>query len=427
MLSERQKERVRATVPVLKENGEALTDYFYKRMLKNNPRLKETFNMGHQRSGAQAKALAGAVLAYAENIDDPSVLMPVVELICHKHVSLNIQSPDYNIVGENLLHSISEVLNIPMDDELITAWGVAYQQLADIFIATENQLYDERKNSTGSWVGWRNFVVDKKVKESSEITSFYLVPQDGGALPSYKPGQYITLRVEVPALGIKQPRQYSLSSSPEDAYLRISVKREDARTEGQDPGYVSSTLHDHIDEGSVVELSAPAGNFYLLNPDATNVLISAGVGLTPMISMVNHLLAEHADPNVNPALREGTQSGSETASALKKDIYFIHAARSSEVHALRKELENLASANPNLHLFIAYENVKESEVAGKDYHMQGRLDLNALPAEYLPKEADYYLCGPIPFMQEQYRALIALGIPQEKIYSEAFGTGGLHL
>lgn len=427
MLSERQKERVRATVPVLKENGEALTDYFYKRMLKNNPRLKETFNMGHQRSGAQAKALAGAVLAYAENIDDPSVLMPVVELICHKHVSLNIQSPDYNIVGENLLHSISEVLNIPMDDELITAWGVAYQQLADIFIATENQLYDERKNSTGSWVGWRNFVVDKKVKESSEITSFYLVPQDGGALPSYKPGQYITLRVEVPALGIKQPRQYSLSSSPEDAYLRISVKREDARTEGQDPGYVSSTLHDHIDEGSVVELSAPAGNFYLLNPDATNVLISAGVGLTPMISMVNHLLAEHADPNVNPALREGTQSGSETASALKKDIYFIHAARSSEVHALRKELENLASANPNLHLFIAYENVKESEVAGKDYHMQGRLDLNALPAEYLPKEADYYLCGPIPFMQEQYRALIAQGIPQEKIYSEAFGTGGLHL
>lgn len=427
MLSERQKERVRATVPVLKENGEALTDYFYKRMLKNNPRLKETFNMGHQRSGAQAKALAGAVLAYAENIDDPSVLMPVVELICHKHVSLNIQSPDYNIVGENLLHSISEVLNIPMDDELITAWGVAYQQLADIFIATENQLYDERKNSTGSWVGWRNFVVDKKVKESSEITSFYLVPQDGGALPSYKPGQYITLRVEVPALGIKQPRQYSLSSSPEDAYLRISVKREDARTEGQDPGYVSSTLHDHIDEDSVVELSAPAGNFYLLNPDTTNVLISAGVGLTPMISMVNHLLAEHADPNVNPALREGTQSGSETASALKKDIYFIHAARSSEVHALRKELENLASANPNLHLFIAYENVKESEVAGKDYHMQGRLDLNALPAEYLPKEADYYLCGPIPFMQEQYRALIALGIPQEKIYSEAFGTGGLHL
>lgn len=427
MLNEKQKELVKATVPVLKENGEALTDYFYKRMLKNNPHLKETFNMGHQRSGAQAKALAGAVLAYAENIDDPSVLMPVVELICHKHVSLNIQSPDYNIVGENLLHSISEVLSIPMDDELITAWGVAYQQLADIFIATENALYEERRNSTGSWTGWRNFVVDKKVKESEEITSFYLVPQDGGALPSYQPGQYITLRVEVPALGIKQPRQYSLSSSPADPYLRISVKREDARTEGQDPGYVSSTLHNLVNEGGVVELSAPAGNFYLLNPDTTNVLISAGVGLTPMISMVNHLLAEHADPNFNPALREETHSQGSVNPALKKDIYFIHAARSSEVHALRKELENLASQNHNLHLFIAYENVHENEVEGKDYHLKGRLDLNALPAQYLPKEADYYLCGPVPFMQAQYRALIALGIPAEKIYSEAFNTGGLHL
>ena len=137
MITPQQKELVKATVPVLKENGVALTDYFYKRMLKNNPGLKETFNMGHQRSGAQAKALAGAVLAYAENIDDPSVLAPVVELICYKHVSLNIQAPDYDIVGENLLHSISEVLSISMDDKLIAAWGAAYQQLADLFIATD--------------------------------------------------------------------------------------------------------------------------------------------------------------------------------------------------------------------------------------------------------------------------------------------------
>lgn len=424
MLNERQKELVKATVPVLQENGVALTDYFYKRMLKNNPDLKETFNMGHQRSGAQAKALAGAVLAYAENIDDPGALAPVIELVCHKHVSLNIQSPDYDIVGENLLHSISEVLNISMEDELIAAWGAAYQQLADIFIATEKKIYEEHKNTTGSWTGWRNFIVDRKVRESAEITSFYLVPEDGQALPPYKPGQYITLRVLVPALGIKQPRQYSLSSSPADSYLRISVKREDPRVEGQDPGYVSSTLHNSIQEGSTVELSAPTGNFYLLNPDATNVLISAGVGLTPMISMVNHLLAEHADPNFSSV---SNQPSAEPHERQKKDIFFIHAARSSEAHALREELTNLAHQNHNLHLFIAYETVRENEIAGKDYHMQGRLKLEALPAACLPKEADYYLCGPVPFMQEQYQALLKLGIPQERIFSEAFTTGGLHL
>lgn len=355
------------------------------------------------------------------------MLAPVIELICHKHVSLNIQTPDYDTVGENLLHSISEVLNISMDDELIRAWAEAYQQLADIFIATEKQLYEEHKNTSGSWVGWRDFIVDRKVMESAEITSFYLVPKDRQALPPYKPGQYITLRVMVPALGIRQPRQYSLSSSPADNYLRISVKREDPRIEGQDPGYVSSTLHNAVQEGDIVELSAPTGNFYLLNPDNTNVLISAGVGLTPMISMVNHLLAEHADPNLSSAAGTGDSAITEKQSEGKKDIYFIHAARSSEAHALREELENLARRNRNLHLFIAYENVKEGEVAGKNYHMQGRLKLDEMPAACLPKEADYYLCGPVPFMQEQYQALLRLGIPPERIFSEAFTTGGVHL
>lgn len=419
MLTEEQKQLVKDTVPVLKESGVALTDYFYKRMLRNNPHLKEVFNMGHQRSGAQAKALAGAVLAYAENIDDPGVLAPVIELIVHKHVSLNIKGPDYNIVGENLLHSISEVLSVPMEDPLIGAWEAAYQDLAGIFIAAEKKLYDEHQSTPGSWLGWRAFTVSRKVKESEEITSFYLKPEDGQALPDYKPGQYVTLRVFVPELNLKQPRQYSLSSQPGADYLRISVKREDPRAEGQDPGYVSSTLHNAVSEGDTVELSAPAGNFFLLNPNVDNVLISAGVGLTPMMSMTHHLLAETADPNSRLAQGAGTPAPD------KKQIFFLHAARSSDVHALRQELSALADQNNNLQIFIAYEQVKENEVHGKDYHLHGRLDLNAVPSEYLPADADYYLCGPVPFMHEQYRALLERGIAKERIHSEAFGTGGV--
>lgn len=419
MLTQEQKQLVKDTVPVLKENGVALTDYFYKRMLRNNPDLQEVFNMGHQRSGAQAKALAGAVLAYAENIDDPGVLAPVIELICHKHVSLNIKAPDYSIVGENLLYSISEVLSVPMESPLISAWGAAYQDLAEIFIGAEKRLYDERRNTPGSWLGWRTFTVSRKVKESEEITSFYLKPEDGQALPDYRPGQYVTLRVSVPELGLKQPRQYSLSARPGADYLRISVKREDPRKEGQDPGYVSSTLHNAVSEGDTVELSAPAGNFFLLNPEVDNVLISAGVGLTPMMSMTHHLLAEIADPNTSLKADHAAQSQD------RKQIFFLHAARSSDVHALREELGALAEQNSNLHIFIAYEQVKETEVRGEDYHVLGRLDLSAVPAEYLPEDADYYLCGPVPFMHEQYRSLLALGIAKERIHSEAFGTGGV--
>ena len=168
-----------------------------------------------------------------------------------------------------------------------------------------------------------------------------------------------------------------------------------------------------------MELSAPAGNFFLLNPNVDNVLISAGVGLTPMMSMTHHLLAETADPNSRLAQGAGTPAPD------KKQIFFLHAARSSDVHALRQELSTLADQNNNLQIFIAYEQVKENEVHGKDYHLHGRLDLNAVPSEYLPADADYYLCGPVPFMHEQYRALLERGIAKERIHSEAFGTGGV--
>lgn len=410
MLTCEQKELVKATVPVLKESGAALTDHFYRRMLGNNPALKETFNLGHQRSGAQARALAGAVLAYAENIDDPSVLLPVVELICHKHVSLNIQAPDYDIVGENLLHSISEVLNIPMDDKLIAAWGAAYQQLADLFIASEKAIYQQQQATEGSWLGWREFIVERKVQENAEITSFYLVPKDQQALPDYQPGQYITVRVTVPELGIKQPRQYSLSDKSSGKYLRISVKREDAHQEGQDPGYVSSTLHHHIHEGDVIEASAPTGNFFLVNQDKNNVLISAGIGITPMMAMLNQLISQD-ETNTSPV----------------KQISFIHAARDPEVHAMRNEVNALKNQHPQLHTYIAYESVTQGEVLGEDYQCQGRLDLQQVPEALLPADADYYLCGPIPFMQLQNAALLARGIPQGQIHSEAFGTGGVNL
>ncbi|WP_335955753.1 NO-inducible flavohemoprotein [Acinetobacter guillouiae] len=391
---------VKATVPVLRENGVALTGYFYNRMLGNNPELKETFNMGHQRSGAQAQALAGAVLAYAENIEDPSVLLPVVELIAHKHVSLNIQAPDYNIVGENLLHSISEVLTISMEDPLIDAWAAAYGQLADLFISTEKSIYEQHQQTQGSWLGWRKFKIAKKVNESEEITSFYLAPVDGGALPKYEAGQYISVRVFVEALSLKQPRQYTLSTSPQTDYLRISVKREDEKGDLAS-GWVSNTLHG-LAEGSEIEVSAPTGNFYLIDSSKRNVFISAGVGLTPMIAMLNQLVTLD----------------------MPQPASFIHACRSSQVHAMKQHIQEQKTKFPRLSTFTAYEFPHSGDVIGEDYDVAGRLDLATVDTALLPANADYYLCGPIPFMQQQHQALVARGIKPEQIHSEAFGTGG---
>ena len=400
-MTPQQIELVKATVPVLRENGVALTGYFYNRMLGNNPGLKETFNMGHQRSGAQAQALAGAVLAYAENIEDPSVLLPVVELIAHKHVSLNIQSPDYSIVGENLLHSISEVLNISMEDPLIAAWAAAYGQLAELFISTEKAIYDQHQQAKGSWLGWRKFKIAKKVVESDEITSFYLQPSDGGALPTYEAGQYISVRVFVEELGLKQPRQYTLSTNPQTDYLRISVKREPEKGDLA-AGWVSNTLHG-LPEGSEIEVSAPTGNFYLLDPNKRNVFISGGVGLTPMIAMLNQLVTLY----------------------MPQPVTFIHACRNKQVHAMKKDIQALKAKYPRLNTFTVYEFPHSDDILGEDYDAAGRLDLMNMDRALLPVNADYYLCGPMPFMAEQHKALVARGIPAENIHSEAFGTGSV--
>jgi nitric oxide dioxygenase len=156
-------------------------------MFQHNPELKQIFNEGNQQSGAQQQALAMAA-AYAEHIDNPSVLAPVLTHIANKHISLGIRPEHYPIVGHHLLASIREVLGTAATDELIAAWAAAYGQLADALIAEEAQLYAAAAFKQGGWTGWRGFVVAKKEQESSEITSFYLRPADGGNVPDYAPG-----------------------------------------------------------------------------------------------------------------------------------------------------------------------------------------------------------------------------------------------
>lgn len=397
MLTKDDLQLIKDTVPVLKESGEALTSYFYQRMLRLNPELKEVFNMGHQRSGDQSKVLATAVLAYAENIETLAVLGDAVNKIITKHVSLNIQPEQYGIVGENLLASISEVLNVPMDSQLIKAWEIAYTQLANILIEGEKAKYHELQQQENGWDNWRSFEVINKVKESDEITSFYLKPADGEGILQYEAGQYISLRIDVPELGFKQPRQYTISHyAPNDCY-RISVKREDAKVD-LPAGYVSTALHNHIQIGDVVELSAPSGVFYLQNLDRKNVLISAGVGITPMIAMLDKLSQSH----------------------YSHEVSFIHACRNNHVLALSQEVFNAKQALPQLKTYLACEENDDSMVQPNKI---GRLDLTELGDELLPLDADYYICGPDAFMTQQAESLKIKGVDASCIHMERFNTG----
>ncbi len=393
MLDSAVRQIVKATAPVLETHGVALTRHFYARMFDHNPELREIFNQGHQRNGSQQHALAMAVAAYARHIDDPSVLAPVLERITHKHVSLGIRAEHYGVVGRHLLASIVEVLGEAATPDVVDAWAQAYGQLADLLIAQEKVLYQSATEQQGGWTGWRTFRVAAKRAESEEITSFELQPADGGVVPSFRPGQYISLRVLVPELGHRQARQYSLSDAPGKSCLRISVKREDG-VELSPPGMVSNYLHQQIQEGDFVELAAPNGDFYLHEDRNTPVvLISAGVGITPMMSMLEHL----------------------NATGTRRTVRFYHAARHGQAQAFATRVRNVVQALPQASAWFVHE-------AGQDGDEQGRLDLSR---HVLPAEADHYVCGPQGFMTAQIAALRAQGVPAERIHAEAFGTGGV--
>ncbi|WP_414450311.1 NO-inducible flavohemoprotein [Burkholderia sp. 22PA0099] len=395
--------RVKATAPVLAAHGTTITRHFYQRMFKHRPEVRNLFNQTHQTAGGgQPEALAKAVYAYAANIDNLAVLGSAVSRIAQKHVSLAIRPEHYPIVGEHLLASVVEVLGDAVDADTVAAWQAAYAQLAELLIGVEAKLYD-----AAPWSGYRPFRVARKERESDEITSFYLEPTDGGSAPKFEPGQFVSIKRYVGDLGVDQPRQYSLSDAPNGKWLRISVKREAGHAAGSVPavpaGKISLQLHDGVEVGAIVEVTAPAGDFTLSREAGKPVvLISGGVGITPMVSMATTL----------------------AASGGTRPIRFVHACRSGSVHAFRDWLNALVKAYPDAKREVLYEIVGPGDRAGVDHDREGRLTPDVLRASMLP-DADYYVCGPVAFMNAQRDALLALGVARERVHAEIFGSGAI--
>ncbi|PQE04347.1 flavohemo protein [Rutstroemia sp. NJR-2017a BBW] len=402
-LTPSQVQTIKATVPVLAQHGETITTKFYTDLLAEKPELKNIFNNTHQATGHQAKALAGALYAYAANIDDLGKLSPAVELICHKHASLYIRPEHYDVVGEHLLATMKAVLGDAATPEILDAWGAAYWQLADIMIGKEEGLYKE----ANGWDDWRDFKITRKEKESEQITSFYLEPVDADLMiPVFKPGQYISVNIFVEDLdgGVWQARQYSLSDAPGKLYLRISVKREPGIEMGEQkhmthPGEV----------GDIVRVSHPFGDFYFDEEEGDSnspvVLISAGVGLTCLTSILNTVIERSPRP-----------------------LSWIQGARNSNMRAFKKDIDQLAAKHRNLHTVYFSSDPKEGEVEGRDFDIKGRVDLDKVSKEQLYADNDktqYFICGPTRFMLDIEAKLKSYGVPSERVKMELFGTGGV--
>ncbi|WP_227003961.1 NO-inducible flavohemoprotein [Salicibibacter halophilus] len=387
LLSSQHVEEIKASAPVLAEKGEAITTRFYNQMFEAHPELLNVFNHRNQKQGTQPKALMQTLYAAAVNIENLESLLPTVKKIAHKHVALQVVPEQYPIVGHYLLKAMKDELGEAATDELLEAWGEAYQIVADIFINVEQELYQETKDQPGGWNGFRPFAVDGKNKESDDITSFYFKPEDGGALPTFSPGQYITLRVLLPDDQYTHLRHYSLSDAPDKDHFRISVKRE---TSPKYPdGEISNFLHDQLEVGDQISISAPAGVF-TTDVDAGHpmVLLGAGIGQTPLISMAKGAL------EANP----------------ERDIDFVYTAKNEENHALLEEMNVLNERYENFRPYVRYT---ETDAHIDKEFLQTVIDEN--------DTQEFFLCGPGSFTADMKEILENdLYISEEAIQREMF-------
>ena len=254
-----------------------------------------------------------------------------------------------------------------------------------------------------SWNGYRKFTVSRKVEECEDTYSFYLTPHNGRPLPPFKPGQYLTFELHPPNAGKPLVRCYSLSDgSLSDDHYRVTIKRALPPANEPDipPGIASGYFSDHVKEGDILNVKAPSGRFFLdVEVERPVVLISGGIGITPMLAMAR--LLTHIKDN--------------------REIYFFFGCRNSVDHMFRDEVIELQKANSNMRLHICYSRPLAEDVRGEAYNHEGRVTVD-LMKEILPSSNyEYYLCGPGPFMDTLVHGLYEWGVPKKDVKFEAFG------
>ncbi|MCA4134448.1 globin domain-containing protein [Arthrobacter sp. M4] len=379
MLSTKSRPVIEATLALVASRIGDITPKFYKRLFSAYPELLDgLFSRSNQQSGKQQRALAGSIAAFASHLVENPESLPesVLQRIAHKHASLGVTEPQYAVVYEHLFGAIAEDLGDVLTPEIAEAWTEVYWLMADALIKIEKGLYAEQANDR-PWSPWR---VASKTPAGTSAMSFTLEPADDTPVTSAKPGQYVSVKVQLKD-GLRQVRQYSLTEG--SGTSRVFT------TKLNDGGEVSTALHTNVHPGDILEISNPYGEVTLKEGDGPVVLASAGIGCTPTASI----------------LRSLAESGSD------REVLVLHAENTLESWALRGQMTHDVDrlANADLQLWL-----KEPHADGK----QGSMTLREVD---LPANATLFLCGPLPFMRNIRNEAIEAGVPATSIHYEVFG------
>lgn len=262
------------------------------------------------------------------------------------------------------------------------------------------------EKSQDAWQGFRKFEVAAKVPESSDITSFYLEPHDKQPLPAFKPGQYLMFNLHIPGQAKPIMRCYSLSDGPSSDHYRVSIKKvPPPRDKPELPwGLSSSYFHEQIEQGAILDVKAPSGAFFLdLEAQSAVVLIAGGVGLTPMVSMLNAL----------------------TDIKSQRPIWFFYGVRNKAEIAMGEHLQKIAQKFDNVTLQLCFSNPTDEDVKGKDYQHAERVSVDLFKRVLPSNNFDFYMCGPPPMMNSIVDGLEEWGVPDKHVHLEAFGPASV--
>ncbi|MDX3853145.1 FAD-binding oxidoreductase [Streptomyces sp. AK02-01A] len=391
MLSDASTAVVRDTLPLVESALGEISKRFYDRLFAAHPGLlRNLFNRGNQAVGSQQQALAGAFASFAGTLVHNPDQRPDVLLsrIANKHASLGISPGQYPVVHEHLTAAIGEVLGDPFTAEVAAVWSDVYWLMANSLIRIEQRLYAQHGVLVGST--WRPWTVTARTQETDDVTSFALTPADHAGAPAFRPGQYVSVQVQLPD-GANQIRQYSLSrAAGEDDTRHITVKRVHGR--GNPDGEVSNHLHEHLHEGDTLNVSAPYGDLVIKDTTAPLLLASAGIGCTPMLAMLEQLAVQ----------------------GHRGAVTVVHGDRTAAEHALRTQQKNLTGRLADGRTHFWYERPHGADPED----LTGLVDISRIS---LPDNVHAYLCGPLPFMRTVRTQLLARGVSPAHIHYEVFG------
>jgi nitric oxide dioxygenase len=382
MLSPQALPLIEATLPLVGERLPAIATGFYGRMFAAHPELFDgLFSRSNQKSGVQQQALAGSIAAFAAHLVRDPTNAPEIMLsrIAHKHVSLGIRPEQYDVVYRYLFESIAAELSDVITDPIAAAWTEVYWLMAHALIKQEKSLYSGAA-SDRPLAAW---TVTDRVPAGSDAVTFTLEPADDTPPSASMPGQYVGVTVRMPD-GIRQVRQYSLSAGTGTSTRVFTVKLDG-------DGEVSPVLHRDVWVGDELTLSNPCGDITVSPGDGPLLLASAGIGCTPLASV----------------LRSLADAGTE------REVLVLHAESTLERWALRGQMCADVDALPGATLQLWLETPHPGTASSTGY-----MDLDAV---LIPDDASVYLCGPLPFMRGMRAQALAAGVPAARIHYEVFG------